>query len=83
MKTCKTCRWVKDWDCLGMGGTFAECGAPKAVGRGKMKAAQAVGDTGHVRPRFKFCEIQREDGFIWARLLPTCGLEGRWWEPKP
>jgi len=69
-KLCSTCKWMEN------PGEFSECANPN-----QCKKEVLTGFENEWR-RWKYCFIQRQEGFIMRYLMQTCGKGGRWWEPK-
>lgn len=65
MKFCTDCKHYKDNDA---------CRAPQ-----NLEAPDPV--DGKRGRRWRTCSIQREDGFVWALLLRSCGRRARWFSP--
>lgn len=86
VKSCKDCRWVRDWDLrYGPPGEFARCEAPQ----NKTRFWRGVLGDGW---RWTYCSTQRDihSGWpLWLRqithlLFPVgdCGPLGSWWRPR-
>jgi hypothetical protein len=72
MKACRNCVHSRSENYAGV--WFERCFAPQ---NDKIDLV-----TGEFKPRWIFCSTHREDSWIVARLLKTCGKTGRWFEIK-
>ncbi len=73
VKLCRDCKW-----CEGAG-SFAKCRAPA----GRKRTVQRTGfEERNEYAKWKYCDIQREDAFILAYVMGSCGKQARWWERK-
>lgn len=59
------------------GPTYNLCYAPKGRNISETLAGVVKGPA-----KYKFCFIQRQDNWFGSLLMNTCGLRGRWFEPK-
>lgn len=79
-KTCKTCK-----TCITCVYAKEEHGEMVCEYRSK-KNIDPVTGLGEL-PRWTYCSLCREDGWIWTRVLwrghDLCGKAGRHWEAKP
>lgn len=73
-RICIGCKWrvLSGW-------SGSECSAPRQ--RARNRVIDLV--TGSRDTRWDACSWQRVGGRLIARLAGTCGVEGRWWEPRP
>jgi hypothetical protein len=72
MKLCVDCKLMISFE---LDLTLSKCGRPSGI-------IDVV--TGGSKPlEVQYCSIQRHDGWFWARVMHTCGEEGRFFEAKP
>lgn len=48
----------------------------------RVRAEDLISRRTEKRYRWSYCTLHREDGWLSARVIKTCGREGRWFEPK-
>ena len=64
-------------------GELATCRAPQNIDKGRMKALKLVGmKNPPVTYRCDYTFLQRGNNWFDARLLNSCGKEGRWFKTK-
>lgn len=70
MKPRKICYECANWD---QSKSIPGCNAPEN------NIGMLIGE---YIPRRRLCVVHRDNSWIVARMLHTCGKEGRWWKPK-
>lgn len=58
-------------------GQINKCHAPKGRDIPETLAGVVNGPA-----KYTFCSIQRQENWFWSLVMNTCGLRGRWFEPK-
>jgi hypothetical protein len=75
MKQCKDCNWcgIEDGWNWNPAAASRMCYSPENIDHEMVSASKKWR---------KRCYFQRADGFIFCRLMKTCGKEGRWFQAK-
>ena len=85
MKFCKDCRHAEliQYNMTGCSGPYWRCNRFGEPERWKTVDPVTGNDAQHSMPRREpYCDTERLTGWIAARLTGTCGIEGRYFQPK-